>query len=255
LHVFTCSLTAGRASLVHSIQTYDGLCSLLHVELLIAARLSRLMRALQECHATWARRAKAQLHALKGWQAARLLEKDDSADGRLQAYFNSELVGLVADVRELRGLGHSVPREIEGEVKARRQCARYLGYAECLRTGSFGFLMVACLHEQSYRVVPCRVPRHHACPFVPCSSSPTIYALLCQARRLDARHHDSSGLSWCRSPRSSTTTACCCSRSQTSTTASQARCWSATSRACLSTRRRAPSRLHRTVLSPLRGIT
>jgi hypothetical protein len=58
-----------------------------------------------------------QMQTVWGWQSARLLEKDEKAGGCLKAHFNSQLVNLITEARQLRSLGYSIPREIEREIK------------------------------------------------------------------------------------------------------------------------------------------
>ena len=89
----------------------------------------------QERYKLWANAVAAKLQELQGWQTARLLEverpeaapraphEQHDGAGRLKAYFNSDLVGVVNDVRQLRSLGFAVPGNVEDKVKV---CTRGL---------------------------------------------------------------------------------------------------------------------------------
>ena len=72
---------------------------------------------LQEWHAAWVKAITAQVQSVQGWQSARLLEPDHSADGQLRTYFNSTLVSVVTEARQLRSFGLPIPRAVERELK------------------------------------------------------------------------------------------------------------------------------------------
>lgn len=87
-----------------------------------------MLFALQEVFERWLSAAKKDLEVVRGWQSARLLERDAS-DGRLRVHFSRRLSSVVTAVRSVAALGFRIPRELDSAV----QVLTLLAYFTLLR--------------------------------------------------------------------------------------------------------------------------